>query len=220
MHIMLLSIFICTIICTIISWPHHYHLQPATSCASQFCASALSVSCWSACSNRVAQVAQSCKPACEEFSNLWGFLRIFVVWKGESEASHRRWKGCPQSSILNLQSSILSPQSSVLRNALKNLIYQPANTVSNVQNVLMYMGQVEFKWSLAGFKHRETALTSLYETLFFVLFFIVFLSLFFVFLTFCLFVLTSLWSNISRVSSLKSYFLGQSSRVAVSHDQG
>ena len=162
---------------------------------------------------RVAQVVQAFKPGFEDFSNLWGFLRIFVVSKGENEASHRRWKGCPQSSIL-------SPQSSVLRNALKNLIYQPANTFSNVQNVLMYMGQVEFKWSLAGFKHRETALTSLYETLFFVLFFIVFLSLFFVFLTFCLFVLTSLWSNISRVSSLKSYSLGQSSRVAVSHDQG
>ena len=48
------------------------------------------------------------------FSNLWGFLRICVLSKGVNEASHRRWKGCPQSSILNLQSSILSPQSSVL----------------------------------------------------------------------------------------------------------
>ena len=43
-------------------------------------------------------------PDCEDFSNLWGILRIFVVSKGESEASRRRWKGCPQSSVLNPQS--------------------------------------------------------------------------------------------------------------------
>ena len=59
---------------------------------------------------RVAQVVQAFKPGFEDFSNLWGFLRIFVVSKGENEASHRRWKGCPQSSVLNPQSSVLSPQ--------------------------------------------------------------------------------------------------------------
>ena len=64
--------------------------------------------------SRVAQVVQAYKPGFEDFSNLSEFLRIFVVSKGENEASHRRWKGCPQSSILNLQSSVLSPQSSVL----------------------------------------------------------------------------------------------------------
>ena len=30
---------------------------------------------------------------------LKGFMRIFVVSKGEREASHRRWKGYPQSSV-------------------------------------------------------------------------------------------------------------------------
>ena len=52
-------------------------------------------------------------------AGLWGFfqfMRIFVVPKGENEASHRRWKGCPQSSILNLQSLTLSPQSSEMPN--------------------------------------------------------------------------------------------------------
>ena len=62
---------------------------------------------------RVAQVVQAFKPGCEDFFNLWWFLRIFVVSKDENEASHRKWKGCPQSSILNLQSSVLSPHSSV-----------------------------------------------------------------------------------------------------------
>ena len=36
----------------------------------------------------------------EDFSNLWGVLRIFeeyVVSKGESEAGRMRWKGCPRS---------------------------------------------------------------------------------------------------------------------------
>ena len=63
---------------------------------------------------RVAQVVQAFKPGFEDFSNLWGFLRIFVVSKGENEATHRWCKGCPQSSVLNPQSSILSPQSSIL----------------------------------------------------------------------------------------------------------
>ena len=55
-------------------------------------------------------------------AGLWGFfqfMRIFVVSKGENEASHMRWKGCPQSSIFIPQSSVLSPQSLVLRNAQK-----------------------------------------------------------------------------------------------------
>ena len=64
--------------------------------------------------NRVAQVVQAFKPGFEDFSNLWGFLRIFVVSKGENEASHRRWKGCPQSSVLSYQSSTINPQSSFL----------------------------------------------------------------------------------------------------------
>ena len=78
---------------------------------------------------RVAQVAQSCKPGCEDLSNFWGFLRIFVVSKGENEASHRRWNGCPQSSILNLQCSILSPQSSEMP---KNNVFAPKNLIYGI----------------------------------------------------------------------------------------
>ena len=45
------------------------------------------------------------------------------IWSkiNQTSISHRRWKGCPQSSILNLLSSALSPQSSEM--LPKNLIY-------------------------------------------------------------------------------------------------
>ena len=58
---------------------------------------------------RVAQVVASWQAAGEDFSNLWGFL----VSMGETLASHRRWKNCPQSSVLSPQSSVLSPQSNL-----------------------------------------------------------------------------------------------------------
>ena len=57
-------------------------------------------------------------------AGLWGFfqfMRIFEDFCGpKSEASHRRWKGCPQSSILSPQSSEM-PENNVF--APKNLIY-------------------------------------------------------------------------------------------------
>ena len=64
-----------------------------------------------------------------------GFLRILVVSKGESEASHRRWKGCPRSSILNLHCSILNPQSSEMP---KNNVLIYGILVTNVARISTY----------------------------------------------------------------------------------
>ena len=65
---------------------------------------------------RVAQVVASWQAAGKDFSNLWGFLRIFWSQRVKVRPAIGGEKAVlsPQSSVLSPHSSVLSPQSSVL----------------------------------------------------------------------------------------------------------
>ena len=90
---------------------------------------------WALTTTRVTQVVQSCKPGFEDFSNLWRFLRIFVVSKGENKASHRRWKGCPQFSVPSPQSQVLSPQLWIL--SYQSSVLSPRSSVLNPKSWIL-----------------------------------------------------------------------------------
>ena len=86
---------------------------------------------------------------CNPASRLWGFFQFMMIfedfwgflWSQRVKMRPlRRWKGCPQSSILNLQSSVLSPQSSEMP---KNNVFAPKNLiygilVANVARISTY----------------------------------------------------------------------------------
>ena len=167
----------------------------------------------------------------EEKNWHWGCWVWLRVWKYELA---QKWKvsaskKSPARENMTSTSNQIQPQlNKIIRNVwrsqdqtsqrelITSLPKVNTNTFSNVQ---MCLEQVEFKSSLAGFKHLKSAKLPWHHYMELFFFPFVFLSLFCL-VDSCLFVLTSLWSNVSRVSSLKSHSLGQSSRVAVSHHQG